>query len=216
MDTIETSVESAPVFNRIVRDHEVSVEWQYRELAEKCHLLFGLVNGRHFSGMLQVCYLQMDRANRKKAGHSRSGQNAVGAEYEILLNTKNFYRPLKEVLATLLHNMVHQWQDQQQPDRQNVRRYHNTAFVEKCAEIGIACESGYKCSILSYEDAFLALLREAGLDPEAPALEDAIDDGEQPSSKQKKWRCLCTNIRSAVPVYADCRVCGQPFALVTG
>lgn len=55
---------------------------------------------------------------------------------EIALNPARFHnRPLKEILATLVHEMVHLWQHHQgEPGR---GRYHNREWAEKMKSIGL-------------------------------------------------------------------------------
>jgi len=56
--------------------------------------------------------------------------------HELALNPDMFERDDKEVLSTLVHEMVHQWQNQfGRPSRGG---YHNTEWAEKMDEVGLS------------------------------------------------------------------------------
>jgi hypothetical protein len=210
MPTLQT-FQTFQTLNETVREHETSIPWEYRELAQTCYTTYDLFNARFFDNALSTCFLCFDKINHKQAGRHLIGQNAVGAECEILLNVKQFHLPLAQVLATLLHQMLHQHEALN--GRKDARHYHTRAFQAATQAMGIPAEAGFKCVVKECTEDFLRLLQEAGIDGEAIALPDA--QAPQPgNSTLRKWRCGCTNIRAAVQLRARCEACGEPFALV--
>jgi hypothetical protein len=129
--------------NTTIRRHEEQSEWGYQELAKVCYEAFDLFNAAFFEGKLPPCLLEFDTANYKKEGRYRRGTNGIGARCEILLNVKHLHRPLYEVLGTLLHQLVHQWQEMQ--GESGERTYHKKAFLVRSEEVGIPCPKGFRC-----------------------------------------------------------------------
>ena len=88
-------------------------------------------NRRYFGGQLQSIALSVSRRMR-----SRLGQYTIateGAEPEIAISRSHIRRdPWGEVLHTLLHEMVHQWQAERR-----LPLDHGRAFRDKARELGI-------------------------------------------------------------------------------
>jgi len=91
-----------------------------------------------FKNKLPPCLITMQR-NKRAYGHfsSKRYKNLKGKiTDEIALNPQHFrYRPIKEVLSTLVHEMVHLWQYHfGKPGR---RGYHNKQWAKKMIEVGL-------------------------------------------------------------------------------
>jgi hypothetical protein len=193
--------------NEAVREHEVNTPWTHRETAQTLHRWFDLLNAEFFEGMLPVSFLRFEPGRRQSGAYYRPGRNGVGALHEIHLNTRYLDRPLPEVLAALLHGMAHQWQALfGAPGKGD---YHNRQLAAKCAALGVPCRQGYRHETVEYRDPFVTLLRRHGV--EVPSRQAGERQKPEGSSRMKKWRCRCTNIRAAVALEARCLRCGEPF-----
>lgn len=141
-------------------------------------------------------------------GQFRLGHNGLGLRGEITLNSRYLdgRRPLWEVLGTLLHELLHGWQ--QAHGAVGKRNHHNQEFRDKARDLGLLIDkrglTGYAAS-----GAFKALLAQFGVD--APAVEIPIPDRRpRGESKQKKWSCGCTIGRFGVAaVNLRCETCGN-------
>lgn len=197
--------------NQTVRDHELAVKWDYQLAAESLHRWFDIFNDAFFDGKLPVAFLGFARTRVTNLGHYQPGRNSVGALHEINLNTRYLDRPLGEVLGTLLHEMIHQWQELF--GKPGKGTYHNKQFTAKCAQLGIPCTGGHCSYTQGYTNPFVALLRQHGLDIEErlmPLKSPIARMRPQGSSKLKKWRCACTNVwagRDGIDL--QCGHCGQ-------
>ena len=197
--------------NAAIREHEISVQWEHQPLAREMHRWFDIFNAEFFEGALPTPFLQFERARQSNLGHYRPGRNAVGAQHEINLNALHLDQPLPEILGTLLHEIVHQWQEiHGKPGKGG---YHNQQFTEKCAALGIPCTGGYNSYGLGYTKPFVLLLREHGVQAEIvlPSILSEPPAAVRGASKMKKWRCGCTNIRAAVVISAKCLKCDTVF-----
>ena len=166
------------------------------------------LNDTFFEGRLPQFVLSFERT-RKYLGHFVPGRNLFGLVFNI--NISALDRPRWDVLATLLHEMVHLWQQQfAKPGRGN---YHNREFVEKARRVGLHCERGRGCHH-GVTDPFISLLREYG-EPVAPFYHEPLQRHERPS-RLSKYVCSadCPVARvadSRVPFRARCTRCGRTF-----
>jgi predicted SprT family Zn-dependent metalloprotease len=97
-------------------------------------------NGVLFENKLPDCLITMQRAKRSKGffaserfGHRQRDTEIVD---EIALNPATFLdRTDREIVSTLVHEMVHQWQHHfGKPSR---RGYHNKQWAAKMIEVGL-------------------------------------------------------------------------------
>ncbi len=91
-----------------------------------------------FDTKLPPCLITMQR-NKRAYGHfsSKRYRNLNGKiTDEIALNPQHFrYRPIEEVLSTMVHEMVHLWQYHfGQPGR---RGYHNKQWAQMMERVGL-------------------------------------------------------------------------------
>lgn len=88
-------------------------------------------NTRHFAGALQSVPLRVSRRMKSRLGHYSAGH--AGALAEIAVSRSHIRRHgWTEALHTLLHEMVHQWQDET-----GRAIDHGREFRKKCREVGI-------------------------------------------------------------------------------
>ena len=92
----------------------------------------GQYNARHFHGRLKAIPIRVSRRMRSRLGHYTVG--AAGESAEIAISWRHLRRHgWEEALHTLLHEMVHQWQDEA-----GHAIDHGRTFRAKAREVGIA------------------------------------------------------------------------------
>ena len=90
-------------------------------------------NDRHFSGGLRPIAVRVSRRMRGRLGHYTAATPA-GDPAEIAISRRHLRRHgWDEALATLLHEMVHQWQDER-----GLPIDHGRGFREKARAVGIS------------------------------------------------------------------------------
>ncbi len=90
-------------------------------------------NGRHFNGRLTMVPIRVSRRMKSRLGHySASTAGAEPAEIAIS-RTHVVKHGWTEALHTLLHEMVHQWQDETERTID-----HGSSFRAKARDVGIA------------------------------------------------------------------------------
>ncbi|PUB88038.1 MAG: sprT domain-containing protein [gamma proteobacterium symbiont of Ctena orbiculata] len=109
-----------------------------KETYGRFQLAYDILNKHLFSGELPDCLITLQRRKRSYGYFcgNRFGREDGKVTDEIALNPSHFReRPLKEVLATLAHEMVHLWQHHYgKPGR---GRYHNRQWADKMKSIGL-------------------------------------------------------------------------------
>ena len=89
-------------------------------------------NAEHFGGTLKAVPVRVSRRMKSRLGHYTAG--AAGAGAEIAISWRHLRRHgWNEALHTLLHEMVHQWQDETGRTID-----HGRGFRAKAREVGIA------------------------------------------------------------------------------
>lgn len=99
---------------------------------------YEVLNKSLFGGDLPNCLITLQRRKRTQGFFSadRFGREDGRASDEIALNPAHFRnRPVREVLATLAHEMVHLWQHHS--GKAGRGRYHNRQWAAKMKEIGL-------------------------------------------------------------------------------
>lgn len=161
-------------------------------------------------GDIALC---IDRLPSTRYGHFREGHNGFGLKNEIAINARYLSgeRQVWEVLGTLLHELLHAWQ--QQHGTPGKRNHHNAEFQAKARELGLVIDrrgvTGYLASSL-----FKELLRKFGVS--VPDVETKAPEARpRGDSKMKKWSCGCTTARVAIADFrARCLKCGNEFSRV--
>lgn len=101
-------------------------------MAARLTLLHAQLNLEHFGGALDHLEIQVSRRLARRLGHytPRSHTGSVG---EIVLSRRHVRRDgWPEAIHTLLHEMVHQWQDETGRPVD-----HGSGFRAKCRAVGI-------------------------------------------------------------------------------
>ena len=100
-------------------------------IATKLSLWHERYNADHFEGALKAVPVRVSRRMKSRLGHYSAGRR--GEEGEIAISWRHLRRHgWEEALHTLLHEMVHQWQDETGRPID-----HGGAFRAKAREVGI-------------------------------------------------------------------------------
>ena len=126
--TVEAPQEQAPP--RRERTHPDD-----EPLAEKLVAWHEQLNGDHFGGSLKSVPVRVSRRMQSRLGHYSAARGSDPAE--IAISRRHLRRHgWNEALHTLLHEMVHQWQDETGRPID-----HGSAFRAKAREVGIAASA---------------------------------------------------------------------------
>ncbi|HVZ78286.1 MAG TPA: SprT-like domain-containing protein [Gemmatimonadaceae bacterium] len=99
-------------------------------LVARLRLWHAQLNAERFGGTLRTIPLRVSRRMRSRLGHYVPSTSAEGVE--IVISRRHLRRdPVADVLDTLLHEMVHQWQDET-----GLPVDHGAAFRRKAREVG--------------------------------------------------------------------------------
>jgi SprT-like family len=102
-------------------------------LAEQLTEWHRVYNDQHFGGALRPIAVRVSRRMRGRLGHYTAA-TPVGDAAEIAISRRHLRRHgWDEALATLLHEMVHQWQDEQGHPID-----HGRVFRQKARAVGIS------------------------------------------------------------------------------
>jgi hypothetical protein len=93
------------------------------------------LNDERFGGALATIAVRVSRRMRSRLGHYAPAQR--GAPAEIAISRRHVKRHgFEQALQTLLHEMVHQWQDESR-----LPLSHGTNFRRKAREVGITARA---------------------------------------------------------------------------
>ncbi|MFI5310390.1 MAG: SprT-like domain-containing protein [Gemmatimonadales bacterium] len=124
------SLERAPRRRRVERDHPDDAP-----LAERLRNEHRRLNNERFGGALEGIRVRVSRRMKSRLGHYSSRRS--GSEPEIVISRGHFRRHgFAEAAHTLLHEMVHQWQDER-----GLPVDHGAAFRAKAREVGAAARA---------------------------------------------------------------------------
>jgi hypothetical protein len=196
------------IYGRLA-SHQVSEEWAGKETmaflqgwAEKFIVEFKLD--------IPSFTLRVDKLPANCYGQFRYGHNGLGLRREIAINAIYLTgkRPAYSVLATLLHELLHAWQETH--GTPGDRNHHNREFRDKAAEVGLIVDENGVTG-LAGESRFKELLMDSGIVVPVEEI-PPVPRKERGDSKLKKWTCGCTNVRVAVKEFrARCLACGNEF-----
>ncbi len=121
-------IRSAKPPARRERTHEEDVE-----VAEQLVAWHQRYNARHFHGKLKTVPIRVSRRMKTRLGHYTAGTPG-GEPAEIAISRAHLRKHgWQETLHTLLHEMVHQWQDESGHSID-----HGAVFRAKSREVGVA------------------------------------------------------------------------------
>lgn len=203
--------------NALIRSHETQTEdWGLGEMAQELYSWYDLFNKEYFSSELGAAVLSFDSSRITTLGHYVPGRNGIGIEHNINLNSRHLNRAKWRLLRTLLHEMLHQYQESSnQKIKLPHNSYHNKTFQNMAKSLGIPCDA-YGHSVEPPTDPFVAFLKQHGVELENGVCESPVIEVKG-SSRLKKYSCQCTepfivrvaDIRRRFE--AKCNHCGQDF-----
>jgi len=189
--------------------HQQTESWSWRDLSAVLHAFAEHLNVEFKLDIPEIS-LCLDRLDCHRYGHFRFGHNGFGLKGEIALNSRFLIgnRPFWKVLGTLLHEMLHAWQQAHgTPAKGN---HHNAEFRAKARELGLVVDEN---GVTEYavQSPFKDVLTTLGIDmsdEDSPASASPL----RGKSKLKKWTCGCTIVRVAIADFrAVCLKCEREF-----
>jgi hypothetical protein len=202
---------AAPIYDALARHQQRPEGWEYSALFSELHRWAEIFN-TEFKLEIPEWSLCVERLRRTRLGQFRYGTNGLGLRGEITFNA--IYLATREgweVLGTLLHELLHGWQ--QAHGMPGKRNYHNKEFRDNARTFGLIIDEH---GITQYENesAFTRLLAQHGVYvPDLPRV--TLATRQAGSSKLKKHSCGCTNIWVGTSRFAGtCRLCGNEFVRV--
>lgn len=221
-------------FNYALRDHAIQQQFDFALVLDQLYIWADRFNNE-FDLRIGQSAIAIEAKNKRVLGTYRP-RNGFGLTHEIIFNLRHLIRPSKEILATLLHEQLHHWQSLHGVSSKT-GWFHNFEYTNKAASLGMFVtnrgvldrEASSTNDGFDADGHFLSLLKKFGIDDSAAgqmkfwkdcgvSLNESncslvTDFCGIPASKgrNKKWRCLCTNIRAAVQVEAVCLKCNHSF-----
>ena len=209
----------------------------YNRAAGYLNTIFDLLNDRYFESALSRPVITI-QSTPKAYGHytlydawSLDGDKGMR---EINLGAGTLSRPIENVVATLLHEMVHYCNDQNGiKDCSRGNTYHNRKFkaLAEACDLHIDHHPTYGWSITSPTDALVEFCLENGLTESRLCRNDfsaspipgtgthagtgtGVSGGKKPSST-RKYICPCCglSVRATREVHVGCLDCNEPLIL---
>ena len=192
----------------VLAKHQRDEGWDRRELVAALQAWAARFIDEFKLDVTQIA-LCVDPLPRTQYALYREGHNGFGLRGEVAINARYLSRDLWEILGTLLHKLLHAWEEEHgTPGKRN---HHNAEFQAKARDLGLIIDrsglTGYAAN-----GPFKELLRGCGVS--VPAHEVVAPKARpRGESKMKKWSCGCaTNVRVAIADFrAVCLKCGNEF-----
>lgn len=174
------------------KNAETASDWEYKDEAAYLYGKAVLLKDRLLD---PLHHLDRDRLpepiiafenlrNKNTLAAFRLTRNPEGMKNEIILNSEHYVdQDGKKVwefgrwaqMETLLHEMVHEWQQVFGKDPVQLKRiYHNKEFVEKSESLGLHPKLGEGFHVKLADGPFAILMKELGIEP--PNLDQKPDD----------------------------------------
>jgi hypothetical protein len=177
--------------NLALRDHQRGVEdWDFSDLAAGLHIW---AERMIFEFKLETGTPALSIEPLRKAyGQYRCGRNGFGLRNEIAIDIIHVkFRPYWQVIGTLLHELLHSWQEHSgHTPSPKSKNYHNKQVREKARIFGLDVDSKGITRYLPGNTPFLELLKKYSVEvPEIPQPEASVI--QKPKSKLKLYQCPC-------------------------
>jgi hypothetical protein len=215
--TFKAESNSDADINRRVLEHGMaSHEWRHRELYEQLVSWSHRFNTSFFDGRLPQAAISVDLGRASVLGTYRPSRDGLALRYRINLNERHLKRPFADLLETLLHEMVHEWEEVAL-GRQRGGRYHTVAFCDRAKELGIPVvrRNGQSLGIVP-DGPFAQLLLRHGVPTQTTVLAATPEPPPPVNSRSsiRPWTCGCTRVWAArgVSIRAVCQVCRNEFS----
>ena len=209
----------------------------YNRAAAYLNSLFDLLNARYFEGALSRPIITI-QSTPKAYGHytlydawSVDGDKGMR---EINIGAGTLSRPIENVVATLLHEMVHYWNDTNGiKDCSRGNTYHNKNFKAKAEACDLTVEhhSTYGWSITSPSDALVEfciehdlreirlcrndfeIFRISGTGTNAGTYTKTVGGNKKSSTRKYICPCCGMSVRATRTVNVACLDCNEPLIL---
>jgi len=168
-DTV--AVESTESINLALREHQRQVDgWYLQSVTKDLNTWAGRMVDE-FKLEIGLPCINIEKLRRPKLGHYRCGRNGFGLIDEIAIDLQHVLgHDYWTVLATLLHELLHSFQEHNgQPASKKSGNYHNAEFRKKAARLGLVVDEHGHTECEPGDTPFLNLLRKHGV--EAPVVE---------------------------------------------
>lgn len=212
----ESEIANGPdvVINTRVQEHASQTDWKHADVIRLLGKWQTILNNELFCGKLAPAAISIARSRKDNYGSYLLVRDGLGLRHRINLNELYIARPLAEVLRTLLHEMVHLWEDLVH-NRRGGGSYHTKVFCEKAADLGIPVDARGRSLGITPDGRFATVLRGRGVPLDGPPVPNSgpIVPAKGSGSHLAKWSCGCTNVRvsSGVALHALCTACECPF-----
>lgn len=127
----------------------VTVNYQITDLLTELYRVFNLFNARYFEAKLELPVLIVQSARKRNTLGTcsvnkiwlRKATEDVPEKYEISISAEHLNRPIEDICATLLHEMIHLHNGLNDiKDTSNNYVYHNKKFKEQAEKRGLVIE----------------------------------------------------------------------------
>lgn len=136
---------------------------------KKLETAYNVFNEKYFNNALPVAMITI-QSSRGAYGHCTTQKvwaSGTGRYYELNLGAEYLSRPIENVLATLMHEMVHIYcMENGIKDTSNGGRYHNTKFKRESEQRGLKISKATYIgwSVTEPTEMFIRNIRAWGLD----------------------------------------------------
>lgn len=216
------------------KNAEAASDWVYREeaiyLYEKARLFIDrLIDPLHHldRGRLPEPVIAFENLrNKNTLAAFRLTRSPEGLKNVIIMNSEHYVdEDGKRVwsfgrwaqLETLLHELIHEWQQVFGNDPVNLKRiYHNREFVEKCESLGLHPKLGEGYHLKQADGVFAILMKEMGIEPpntdQQPSeldidwfkwLLDFMGKAKKGKSTLTKWECPECHLKVRIGIKGD-------------
>lgn len=198
-------------------------EQSLKVVIQKLEDLFEQFNKRFYEGQLEKAIITVSPDESKSAfgwctswrAWKKSDDDETGY-YEINICAEHLARPFSEICVTLLHEMVHLWNLQNEiKDTSRNGYYHNKNFKNVAEEHGLSIEKHVKCgwtlsSLNNEAKAFIENMNEQGFAIYRSKI-PKINKQKKPSSRKYVCPCCGLIIRATKEVRVVCADCDIEF-----
>lgn len=239
VDTIEPVVQPPTISDLLLQEAAQAEDWLFRDEILTLYKWYDIFNTTMFSdASLPLPIIGFAAFNKKTLARYNIARNEIGLRNYISFNERHFNTAvgawaygLWSQLESLLHEMVHAWQQTYGVDKLDVakitaRYTHNPEFIAKCESLGLHPRPRVGSHMRVADGWFADLMAEHGIPApegvptESPGKYNWWQMGQpwKTSNRAHKWQCPCGQIVRVTK--ADfpgcvCVSCGEPFVDMT-
>jgi SprT-like family protein len=201
-----------------LREHgKASRDWVYGKALEQLAPWEERINDQFFEGALPPAVISFEPTRARKLGNYRIGHDGLGLLWRININPRQFNRPFAQLIATLAHEKIHQWEHLLCGRWSAGEGYHTKRFQERATAIGIPTNGRGHYLGVAAQGALAHLLAKEQIGLEAPSETLARIDRANTRARPAlvAWVCGCRApvvwvARDSV-IAAACTRCEQDF-----